>query len=151
MEPTKITYEQSVFNRLDSLKPAEEIKYDPAKGKKEDWEKFLSSVRNYFSSDYWIEIEGYVVRKVAKEKEERVKFSDDDWSDEIKSLEEFFSSAEIPTEPIMLNEFSKIVNVQHFIDGHISFCKNNNGKKVFKGYLDRLRELKLLLSAENGN
>lgn len=58
----------------------------------------------------------------------------------LKELKTFFSSAEIPA-TIDLNSYSRITNVQNFIDTHISFLEHNSGNKTFKPYYDRLIEL----------
>ena len=69
----------------------------------------------------------------------------DNWSNEIKELEAFFARIKLPTEPILMNSHSTIIDISLFIKNHIATVKTNNGKQSFKPYLDRLRELKQLL------
>ncbi len=68
-----------------------------------------------------------------------------DWTEEIKELEEYFNSIELP-ETIQLSEGVTIVNVRGFIDGHLTFVKHNNGNQTFMPYLIRLMNLKDLLN-----
>lgn len=70
----------------------------------------------------------------------------EDWSNEIKELENYFKSIELPTESVKLNQCSMITDVALFIESHLSFLKRNNGKKRFIPYLNRLQELKLILT-----
>jgi len=146
----KITYEQSVFNRLKSLSVNEEIKFDKSKGSVADWNKFLESVRLFYSADFWFEVSHNSVKKVAKETKEQAQKSADNesWTEEINSLQEFFSSIELPKGEIQFNRYTKIIDVEEFVSGHLSFCRNNNGKRIYIGYLERLREMRDLLSAE---
>lgn len=65
-----------------------------------------------------------------------------DWSDEIIELENYFQSIILPNYPIKLNQAETIKNVSNFIDSHLATLKNNNGRKVFLPYLERLRKVK---------
>ena len=70
----------------------------------------------------------------------------DNWSNEIAELETFFAGIVLPAEPILMNTHSTILDITLFIKSHIATVKTNNGKLLFKPYLDRLREIKLLLT-----
>jgi len=82
-------------------------------------------------------------------KQEPVKKPQPLW--DIQELEKFFSEINIPTEPIRLNKWSVIENVQVFINGHMEIIKAQNGKRVFLPYFERLHELKSLLENINLN
>lgn len=70
---------------------------------------------------------------------------------DIQGLEIFFSEINIPTEPIRLNNWSIIENVQGFINSHLEVVKAQNGKHTFLPYYERLHELKSLLENINTN
>lgn len=64
------------------------------------------------------------------------------WSNAIAELEYFFTSIEIPTQPIKLNRCSTITNCFQFIESHLSTVKANNGNYSFYPFLNRLQLLK---------
>ncbi|MDR0661640.1 MAG: hypothetical protein LBG19_12835 [Prevotellaceae bacterium] len=66
----------------------------------------------------------------------------EDWNEEIAEVEAFFTGIGSIEEPIKLNSYSTIIDVQHFIEGNLATVKANNGKPCFKVYLDHLRELR---------
>jgi hypothetical protein len=68
------------------------------------------------------------------------------WSNIISELESYFASNELPTQPITLNQCSVIKNCSLFIESHLAVVKANNGKRTFLPYLNRLLELKQVLS-----
>lgn len=68
------------------------------------------------------------------------------WSDDIVELQRFFQIVKLPTEPVKLNECSMITDVSLFVESHLSFLKGQNGNVRYEPYLDRLNELKILLS-----
>jgi hypothetical protein len=68
------------------------------------------------------------------------------WAQSITDLETFFSSIELPNEPIKINKHSTITNVPLFIESHLQIVKANNGINTFLPYLNRLRELKNYLT-----
>lgn len=67
------------------------------------------------------------------------------WTDVIEELESYFTTIELPTEPVILNKGTVIINSSLFISNHLSIVKYNNGKKVFLPYLKRLNEFKQIL------
>ena len=71
----------------------------------------------------------------------------ENWEQDITELETYFSSIELPTQPVKLNS-STINNCSPFIESHITTVKANNGKLYFLPYLNRLKELKELLSKQ---
>lgn len=70
----------------------------------------------------------------------------EDWSDQIKELESYFSNTSIPTNPIKLDVCSTITNTKLFIESHIATARANNGNKTFLPYLNRLNKLKITLN-----
>lgn len=68
------------------------------------------------------------------------------WLQNISELENYFASIDIPTQPIKLNQHSTIKDCSQFIESHIATAKANNGKRTFLPYLDRLQELKQILT-----
>jgi len=68
------------------------------------------------------------------------------WTNEIKELETFFANMELPTEPIQLNQCSIIQDSKLFIESHFAVINQNNGNYTFLPYLNRLQELKQILT-----
>ncbi|WP_396181506.1 DUF6965 family protein [Flavobacterium sp.] len=68
------------------------------------------------------------------------------WEQEIEELENYFKSIELPTQPVILNSCKKISNCSSFIETNIATVKANNGKSTFLPYLNRLQELKQILT-----
>jgi hypothetical protein len=68
------------------------------------------------------------------------------WDFDISELENYFKGITLPTRPVKLNPYSTITNVPLFIDSHFAIVKANNGKRTFLPYLNRLQELKQVLT-----
>lgn len=68
------------------------------------------------------------------------------WNKEITELEQFYSKNLLPTEPIKLNNASNILDVSKFIQTNLQTIKANNGKHSFLPYLNRLQQLKQILT-----
>jgi len=68
------------------------------------------------------------------------------WDEQIEELERFFQIVKLPDEPINLNAWTKITDVSMFVNTHLSIVKFQNGNKRYITYLDRLNELKTILS-----
>lgn len=66
----------------------------------------------------------------------------ENWEQEINDLEHFFKTVPLPSQPVKLNSFSTITDLNLFIESHIETVKANNGKHTFLPYLNRLQELK---------
>ena len=60
------------------------------------------------------------------------------WEQDITKLESFFEGIPLPTQPVKLNRYSKIINSCLFIESHLATVKVNNGKSAFVPYLNRL-------------
>jgi hypothetical protein len=69
----------------------------------------------------------------------------EDWSGIIKELESYFLNAQTLNDPVQLNTGTKIINAPQFIKSHLTIIKANNGKLIFRPYLNRLQELKTIL------
>lgn len=70
----------------------------------------------------------------------------ENWEQDITILENYFASIELPTQPVKLNRCSKITDCSLFIESHFDTVKANNGKRTFLPYLNRLQELKQVLT-----
>ena len=68
------------------------------------------------------------------------------WEQDITELENYFTNITLPTQPIKLNKCSTITNCSLFIESHFATVKANNGKRTFLPYLNRLQELKQVLT-----
>lgn len=68
------------------------------------------------------------------------------WSNDIKELENYFTNIKLPTEPIKLNQYSTLKNCSLFIEKHLATVKQFNGNITFLPYLNRLQELKQILT-----
>lgn len=68
------------------------------------------------------------------------------WSNDIAELENYFADIELPTQPVKLNKCSTITDCSQFIESHLETLKANNGKRSFLPYLNRLQELKQVLT-----
>lgn len=71
------------------------------------------------------------------------------WSNDIAELENYFVSIELPTQPIKLNGCSTITDCSLFIESHFATVKANNGNRAFLPCLNRLQELKQVLSTNS--
>ena len=63
---------------------------------------------------------------------------------DIQSLKDFFPTVDLPKE-IMLNPWTKIIDLEMFIASSIETVEANNGKETFLPYLLRLENLKNIL------
>lgn len=68
------------------------------------------------------------------------------WEQDIIELENCFSEITIPAYPVQLNKATLLTNANIFISNHFAVVKANNGKKTFLPYLERLKELKQVLT-----
>ncbi|HMQ06043.1 MAG TPA: DUF6371 domain-containing protein [Saprospiraceae bacterium] len=68
------------------------------------------------------------------------------WSNDIAELENYFASIELPAQPIKLKQAEEIKNCSLFIESHIATVKENNRNINFLPFLNRLQELKQVLT-----
>jgi len=68
------------------------------------------------------------------------------WEQDITELETYFTGITLPTQPIKLNQCSKITDIHLFIESHFLTVKANNGKRTYLPHLNRLKELKQILT-----
>jgi hypothetical protein len=78
--------------------------------------------------------------------EQPIKEQPQNWSNDITELENYFASIELPTQPVKLNRCSTITDCSLFIESHFATVKGNNGNRTFLPYLNRLQELKQVLT-----
>jgi hypothetical protein len=83
--------------------------------------------------------------KVEVFKTERIE-QPQNWSNDITELENYFASIELPTNPVKLNKCGTITDCSLFIESHFATVKANDGKRTFLPYLNRLQELKQVLT-----
>lgn len=67
------------------------------------------------------------------------------WSKDIAELETYFASIELPAQPLELNKCSTIRDCRRFLETHFATVKRNNGNRTFLPYLNRLKELRLII------
>lgn len=70
----------------------------------------------------------------------------ENWNNEIEVMEDFFKELTTEKQPIQLNTSSTITDVPTFVKSHLTTVKANNGNKTFLPYLNRLQELKQILT-----
>ncbi len=68
------------------------------------------------------------------------------WEQVITEIENYFKGITLPTQPVKLNKCSTITDCSLFIESHFATVKANNGKRTFLPYLNRLQELKQVLT-----
>jgi hypothetical protein len=68
------------------------------------------------------------------------------WQADISELEAYFSGITTPAHPLTLNDHSTITNLSQFIESHLQTVKANDGKECFRPYLNRLQEIKQIIS-----
>jgi len=71
------------------------------------------------------------------------------WEQDIAELENYFTGITIPTQPVKLKPGESIKDVSTFIESHFATVKANNSKRTFLPYLNRLQELKQVLTTLN--
>jgi len=86
-------------------------------------------------------LSNYKIQNLRKPKVEQPK----NWNKGIAELESYFTSIELPIQPVKLNGCSTIKDCTLFIESHFATMKANNGKPTFLPYLNRLQELKQVL------
>ena len=79
---------------------------------------------------------------------EPIREQPENWGNDIAELENYFASIELPTQPVRLNGCSTIKDCTLFIESHFATVKANNGKRTFLPYLNRLQELKQVLTTK---
>jgi hypothetical protein len=68
------------------------------------------------------------------------------WNNDIAELENYFTSIELPTQPFNLNKCSTITDCSLFFKSHFAAVTGNKGNRTFLPYLNRLQELKQILT-----
>lgn len=70
----------------------------------------------------------------------------ENWEKDITELENYFAGIALPIQPVKLNRCSTVINCSLFIESHFATMKANNGKQTFLPYLNRLQELKQVIT-----
>ena len=68
---------------------------------------------------------------------------------DIKELETYFSNIRLPAQPIKLNKCSTVIDCSLFIKSHFDIIYKHKGNQTFLPYLNRLQELKQVLTLNN--
>lgn len=68
------------------------------------------------------------------------------WNQEISELEQFFMMRDLPKEPIRLSSVEVITDIHLFIEAELAVIRAKNGNKRYLPDLERLQELKRILS-----
>ncbi|MCX6186487.1 MAG: DUF6371 domain-containing protein, partial [Bacteroidetes bacterium] len=68
------------------------------------------------------------------------------WDQDINELEKYFAEITLPAHPLKLNDYTTIIDCSLFVESHLATVKRNNGKRTFMPYLNRLQELKQVLT-----
>lgn len=77
---------------------------------------------------------------------EKMALNGSKWHKEIAELESYFSIITLPTQPVKLNSCGTITDCSKFMESHFETLKANNGKRTFLPYLNRLQELKQIIT-----
>jgi hypothetical protein len=70
------------------------------------------------------------------------------WEQDIIELRNYFAEVTLKTLPIKLNPSSTVTNCSLFLESHFTIVKANSGKQTFLPYLNRLKELKQVLTTK---
>jgi hypothetical protein len=81
--------------------------------------------------------------------EQPIKEQPENWSKDITELETYFAGIELPTQPVRLNKCGTVTDCSQFIENHLTTVKVNNGTRTFLPYLNRLQELKQVLTTNS--
>jgi len=66
---------------------------------------------------------------------------------QLQDLEHWFTTVEMPAEPVYLNPSTKINNIEQFLESHFYGLKQNPLNKITQPLLDRLLDFKLLIES----
>ena len=140
-EVTEVTHEKNIIFSDNEAKPQEPVtnEADFLEGFLNGFDKLQNDSepkQNDFKPDWDWE---FWNKKKTKEQPKN-------WNNEIAEIETYFVAAELPTQPVKLNECSTITDCSLFIETHLATVKANNGKETFLPYLNRLQEFKQVLT-----
>lgn len=65
---------------------------------------------------------------------------------DINELETFFAGVDLPKQPVKLNSYTTITDLKQFVESHISVLKNYATNKNFIPHIDRLHQLKAIMT-----
>ena len=127
--------------RKQNIKEAPQLEPEPVEtSTREKREKREAPKKTFFSQPEPLpKVEVFQPEPIIKEQPEN-------WGNDIAELENYFASIELPTQPVKLNGCSTIKDCSLFIESHFATVKGNNGNRNFLQYLNRLQELKQVLT-----
>lgn len=103
-------------------------------------------IADYLIKQDWRLFRKQDIKEVPQPEPEPIREQPQNWGNDIEELENYFASIELPTQPVKLNKCSTITDCSLFIESHFATVKANNGKRTFLPYLNRLQELKQVLT-----
>jgi hypothetical protein len=129
--------------RKQDIKEAPQPEPEPIKtSTREKSEKSEAQKKTFFSQPELLpKVEVFQPEPIIREQPQN-------WSNDIAELENYFASIELPTQPVKLNRCSTITDCSLFIESHFANVKANDGKRTFLPYLNRLQELKQVLTTK---
>lgn len=110
-------------------------------GIKQISENIESGLRN---PDLSINVPERKVYKTEANTKKEIIIKSDLWSNEITELERFFQV--MPSGPVRLSKCEIITDPSLFVKSHLDIVKGQNGNSRYMPYMDRLNEVKILLS-----
>lgn len=130
--------------RKQDIKEAPQPELEPVETlPRENSEKSEAQNKTFFSQPEPLpKVEVFKTGRIGHHKKEQPQ----NWINDIAELENYFASIELPTQPVKLNGCSTITDCSLFIESHFATVKGNNGKRTFLPYLNRLQELKEVLT-----
>lgn len=95
---------------------------------------------------YFLHPEETKTCEIAANNNDRTAIEPETWDQDIAELEHYFSTVSLPTNPVRLNPCTMLTNANIFIHSNLAIVKANNGNRTFLPYLERMQELKQILS-----
>lgn len=71
------------------------------------------------------------------------------WDKHIHELRRYFSSIDLPDDPILIDNVTVIEDVKLFVNSHFEMIEANNGNPKFASYIQRLYKLKSILENQH--
>lgn len=65
-----------------------------------------------------------------------------EWNDKIQELKSFFSNTKLPKEPVKIDNFATIVDIELFVNIQLKAAEENIGNYRFQGAIEKLMRIK---------
>ena len=65
-----------------------------------------------------------------------------EWNDRIQELKSFFANTQLPKEPVKIDNFATIVDVELFVNIQLKAAESNIGNYRFQGAIEKLMRIK---------